>query len=217
MIRTIAALGPLLALAACGDGTYGYSGRDMSDYFPFDGERVWEFVSTNPDVPYKSVAVLDPAYRQTEDGKTWIFQVSHHKECVTAGADCVTDEPLFAYEMSSDDSDGVLIWSYAGPDGQLTTFDPPLMVADSMMVAGDEVVTETNGTAYTAKFVGMEHCPIRWTDGWEDCAKISISEANGAWPSGDLWAISGWNQVAWKAAGQDDQWQLSWADYSPLE
>ncbi|MBN2798433.1 MAG: hypothetical protein JXX28_04735 [Deltaproteobacteria bacterium] len=205
------------ALSGCGGDTYTYSGHAMDGYFPFDGERVWEFTSTNPDVPYKLVADLDTGFRLDEDGHTKIFTVEQTADCLSAGAACEQGALIRRYEMSADGTRGVLLWSYESPtDGQVT-FDPPVLLAGDHMVAGTEVVTESVGRTYTSRFVTIEDCPVLWTEEWDSCVRLEVSATGDVWPAGTWWAITGWNIVSWQLASEEDQWKLLWADFSPLD
>lgn len=215
----VALLGAASVLAAtligCDGNTTTYNGYQMASYFPFDGERTWEYISDDPDVPHKLISTLNVA--PEVDGSSDIYTVDITKECVAASEDCVDGEAVRSYKLSSDTYRGTLFWGYSTPEEGYVAFDPPLQLTPPFMKVGDVVETETGGTTWTSTFEAVEHCPVEWTDYWDECIRLVVSEPGSAYPSGTYWVVTSYNIVAWELAREEDQWRLLYADHSPLD
>lgn len=214
MSRSIASLVVLLCVSGCGGGTYQYAGYGMDDFFPFDGERTWEYINTDFTIPYKLVATLDSEARVKDSTK--IYSIDYEKECLDPKSkECANEGYLRTVEWSSDPTDGVLLHSIEDIGGR-TVFNTPISLAASRMTVGDTVVTETDGVTYTATFdVVSSVCPIQWVDEWTDCPKITLDDGGAGAPlAGEYYAIGGYNVVAMELTGDTGQWQLLYATYS---
>jgi len=197
----------------CGGSAYQYAGYSMDDFFPFDGERTWEYINTDITIPYKVIATLDSEHRT--EGSTKIYAVDYDKECLDpTSKDCVDEGYLRTVEWSSDPTDGVMLHSLTDILGK-TNFTPPITLAASRMAVGDTVVTNTDGVTFTATFdVIASECPIQWVDTWTDCPKITLDDGGaGAALAGEYYAIGGYNVVAMELTGDTGQWQLLYATY----
>jgi hypothetical protein len=207
-----ARLGVLVALAGCGPGgAYSYDGYVMEGYFPFDGERSWEFISTDTTVGRKIVSTLDST---PEDGASHtIYTITSTRECLDVDPDCKGTELLRDVRWSADQTDGVLIHSW-DEGGTNTTFDPPLQLALPRMAVGEVAETQTNGVTYTSTFQAITDCPVQWTDAWTECVQLVVDDGGaGTAPAGTWFAVSGYNVVAFQLTGDTGQWELLFATY----
>ncbi len=214
MNRTLVAGLCLLAIGACDkENPYTFSGTDMYELFPFDGDvRTWEYINVDESLSYRLVAktrIEDPV----EGGSYRIYNVDYTTDCVQTDPTCVEDELIRTVGISSDVVNGVLIHTVES-NGSVINYDPPLALADKEMKPGDTVVTETDGQTFTATFVGVEFCPVRLNVDWRDCAHITLEDGDAdpltnADIVGDYWAIAGQNIVAIQLSLDTDQWQLS--------
>lgn len=210
-----AVLLPALLLAGC-DSSVGYVGYRMDEYFPFDGERTWEFTSTDTTLPYKLVATLDPE-PETEGGVE-IFSIQYDRVCVSADETC-TDARVRTVRWSSDAIGGTRIWGYENDAGAVS-FDPPVQLTLPQMVPSETATTQLDGVTWTSTFVGVEACPVTWTSEWEDrCLHLHLDDGDGdatqgSWLAGDYWAIVQYNVVGMALTEDTGTWQLSYATYS---
>ena len=188
----------------------------MDDFFPFDGARTWEYVSTDVSVPYKLIATLDSAFEEV-DGKK-VYTVDYTYDCLDPkGKDCPDAGFVRAVRWSSSASGGVLLHSFEDISGR-TNYDPPIALTSSRMIVGDVVSTETDGVSYTSTFdVIVSECPIQWVDTWSDCPKLTLDDGGAGAPlAGVYYAIGGYNVVAMELTGDTGQWQLLYATYAEL-
>lgn len=209
--RLFAAAAALLA-GCSGGSTYSYSGYVMENYFPFDGERTWEFVSTDTELTHKIVAELDPQPTTTGDGIE-IYTIDYDLQCLEDGPLCDGGEPLRSVKWSADQTRGVLIHGVGNE-----SYEPPITLAAPKMAVGDTVETETGGTLFTASFDQITDCPVKWTDAWDECVWLHLDDGGaGVDVAGDYWAVTGYNVVAMQLTGDTGQWQLSYAVYDEVE
>lgn len=211
-------------LLAChgGGDQFTYSGYAMHDFFPFDGERTWEFTDADPTVDHTVQATLDSAY-QTVNGAS-VYTVNYAQCALPADSgttpDC-TPEPwrISAIGWSSDGGQGVLIHDYTDANG-VVALDPPLMVADKTGAPGDSWVTATDGQTFTSTFVALEACPVIMNVDWTTCAHLRVDDdADPTTPTsyplaGDLWAVAGFDVIGFQLSDDAGQWQLSNTTYS---
>ena len=215
-MRGLARMGVLLALAGCvGGGSYTYGGYVMEGYFPFDGERSWEFISTDTTVGRKIVATLDTT--PEDSASHTIYTITSTLECLDVDPECPGSELLRTVRWSSDQTDGVLIHSW-DEGGDKTTFDPPLQLALPRMAVGEVAETQTGGVSYTSTFDAITDCPVQWTDAWTECVKLTVDDGGaGTLPAGTWYAVSGYNVVSFQLTGDTGQWELLFATYLELE
>lgn len=205
---------PLIALLLAGcDSEVTYSGFDMTRYFPFDGERTWEFVSTDTSIPYKLVSTMDSNHSTGPDGE-FVYAVSTSAVCVDT--ESCTDAWVRSIAWSSDRTFGTRVHSLETPSGT-TTFDPPLQMTDPDALTGDSVSTDVGGTEWTVTFEGLDTCPVIWTDQWGDqCIHLVLDDGGaGSELAGDYWAITQYNVVAFALAGDTGTWELSYLTFEP--
>ncbi len=214
----------VLLAASCEPTQPVYQGFVMEDFFPFDGSRSWHYISDNVDLEYKIVATLDTAPEEAHDGSTDIYTVNMVTECIGLDPDCEDGQEVGSYRMSASQTYGTLYWGYSNPEEGVVTFDPPIQISGRTMKVGDVEYTTTmrNGTdglSFTSQMIAQEHCEVEWTDSWDGCLKIQISEENNAAPSGTYWAITNYNIVAWTPAPEEesDRWSLLLAEWESLE
>lgn len=204
----------LLVLAAC-DNPVSYSGYLMAPYFPFDGERTWEFASTDTSLEYRLIATLDSEFEQGMGGSVSVYTVSYERKCANDAGSC-TDGWVRDIRWSSNGGEGILIWGYEDGSGSVA-FDPPVMLADAEMLADQTVTTTTGGATWTSTFHGLDTCPVTWTSEWgARCTHFDLDDggANHA-IAGEYWAITQYNVVAFQLAGDSGVWQLDYATYNP--
>ena len=214
------------------ENPYGYGGTLMYEFFPFDGIRTWEFISTNEDLPHTMVATMreiDPDAKEPKDGITR-YTVDYSKHCRGASADCVEGELIRTITWSSDLEEGVRVHDYEDPISGPVEFQPPILIAPEKMERDDTAVTETGGFTWTTTLIATEMCPVHMNVDWPDCIHFSLDDGDGddttnAGLVGEYWAIVGYNVVAVQLLAEltvvDDvevgQWQLSGHDCEPLE
>jgi hypothetical protein len=209
--RTMAVGALALAAGCSGGSTYSYSGYVRESYFPFDGARSWEFVSSDATLSHKIVAELDPNSQVTGDGIE-IFSIDYWLECLEEGPLCDGEEPLRTVKWSADQTLGVAIHA-SGAD----SWDPPVVIASPKMAVGDTAVTESGGVTFTSTFDSITGCPVKWTDAWDECVRILVDDGGaGVDIAGEYFAVVGYNVVAMQLTGDTGQWQLSFAQYEEL-
>lgn len=189
---------------------------DLWDMFPFDGQRTWEYQSTNVDLPYKLIATsnLEP----DKKGNINIYTVQYWTECVGADPECVDGEVLYQIKWSSTVTDGTQIHAYDVGNGFIE-LDPPLLLApEEGMLRDDVVETETGGQLWTSTYKGIQSCPIAMTAEWDQCAVLEVvTEGDGAPIAGTYWVTRGNGTAALELAHEEGQWQLASIDCEPLE
>lgn len=206
MVRRLALGLPLFM--GCVDNV-GIQGLNMSDYFPFDGQRQWEYIQDDITLTYVLIATLSPD-EETVDGKR-VFTVDYEKRCLSNDPECPDGEWVRSLRLSSDSIDGTLFYSVDTPEGE-TTFDPPLKFTEGRMLIGDSVSTETAGSNWTATLENVEQCPVRWDVDWPDCVHIVLEGPSSSPLVGDWWAVTNFNIVSFDIGGEG-HWQLKDAEY----
>lgn len=202
----------LLLATGCGGGGFTYGGVEFGEYFPFDGERAWTFVNTDPAVTYKLQAVLD--LEATEPFETdSIYTVRYSVLCVTDDPTCVDGEELFSIRWRSTQSSGVFVHGTA-VGGVEQEFKPPLQLFPREGKVGDVFEGKGGGVTYATEFVATEVCPVKLNVDWDACIRFQITAegADGYPLTGDWWAINQYNVVALQLEGESGQWQLSDSD-----
>lgn len=208
----------VLLLAACA-GNITYSGFAMADFFPFDGERTWEFTNTDASVGYTVHATLDSASEMVDGIAVYTVR---YTQCDLAGdsGDC-TPVPwrLSEIRWSSGGGGGVLIHGYTDTSGPVT-LAPPLMLAESQGAPRDVWTTDTAGQTFTSTFSSLSDCPVQMDVEWTDCAHLDVDDdADPATatthPLAGQWvAVAGFNVIAMQLSGDPGQWQLSDATFN---
>jgi hypothetical protein len=224
----------VVLLAGCPpkQNPFGYGGTLMYEFFPFDGLRTWEFISTNEELAYSLVAIMqeaDPEAKEPKDGISR-YTVDYTKHCRGADATCFEGEVIRTITWSSDIQEGVRIHDYEDPSSGLIEFEPPILIAPEKMERDEEAVTDTGGFTWTSTLLGTESCPVKMNVDWTDCVHFSLDDGDGDDSTnpglvGEYWAIVGYNVVTVQLNSDmvivDDeevgQWQLSSHNCEPLE
>lgn len=219
----IVLLAPMF-LSGCKGPTTTYSGYDMSDRFPLDGDRVWEFA--NESKPYGLRVEMDHAFVEMDDSQVHTFEFF----------DRDAGDLLMSMKWSSDSIHGVRLWGYEvvaeeptggdsndtgtpqGASGPLESFefDPPITFADRKMVPGDTTETETGGMTFTSTFAYEEECPNHLVSGdlsWS-CLRMDLDDGDGDPTSGlriagTYWIASRYTWSWFQFSGDADKWILT--------
>ncbi len=202
-----------IGIACNGDDTVATTGQAFERYLPLDGYRYWEYESEDPFSNW--VARVDKTF---EPDTTSGYDVYTLTTTVTE-----TDEVLRHVDWSSDGDDGVLIHGYevlaAGDGSSLQNkgsaeFDPPVIFGTPNMGNGDLETTSAGGTTYTSTFVGTEACPNPYTETWESCRRIELTddenEGDMASPiAGTYWLVEGYGVAWYQTTGHSEPWKLN--------
>ncbi len=202
-----------LGVGCGGDDTVATTGQAFERYFPLDGYRSWEFVNEDPfmDWTTRIDKTFDP---DSTSGYDVYTLTTTHAE---------TGDLLRSVDWSSDGDDGVLVHGYdvvaAGDGSSLQNmgsadFDPPLVFGSANMANGDAETTSTGGTTFTATFDGTEACPSPYTEAWEACRVLVLSddEAEGDLASpiaGSYWLVENYGVAWFQTTGDPEPWKLS--------
>lgn len=201
----------LLSFVACSGAQPILGGTPVWDLFPFDGERTWEYTSTDLELPYKLVAesILEPEKKGTMN----VYTVNYWTECVGNSDTCVDGDIIRSVKWSSDVIDGVFLHAYDVGDG-FVVFDPPVQLALKEMLRDDSVDTQTDGTLWTSTFNGITDCPEALTTDWPECGELelTVDSGDGIPLAGKYWATKGNGLAGMELAGENGQWQLSSID-----
>lgn len=197
-----------VGLGGCGGYNQEFGGSPVWQMFPFDGERTWDYISTDTALPYKTIvtSVDEPEVV----GGTNVYALTYVTECFGASETCVDGTVIRRMQWSSTVSDGVFIYSYDSGDGYVE-LDPPLHFAEDSAKKGDAIVTETAGATWTSTMQGIEACPIRLTADWPECGlfEVTVDVGEGYPLVGKYWATKGNGIAAFELATEAGQWQLS--------
>lgn len=219
-------------LAGCNGPTTTYSGYDMADRFPLDGDRVWEFA--NETKPYGLRVEMDAASVEMDGSDVHTFEFF----------DRDAGDLLMTMKWSSDTVKGVRLWGYevlaeeptggdsndtgapTGASGPLEAmdFDPPVQFADRKMIPGETTETETGGIQFTATFLYEEECPNHLVSGdlsWT-CLRIDLDDgdgdpASGLRIAGSYWIASRYTLSWFQLTGDADKWVLTDFEWTPEE
>lgn len=189
----------MLWLIACATEGPTYSGYDLVDHFPLDGERRWDYASNDTSVTHRLDVVLSDAVVERDGVR--IHELSHLSS--------ESGDQLLAVQWSSDTASGVLVHGYDDEQGPVS-FDDPVVFAEPRMVPGDSV----SSGDFTSTFVGVEACPNHWTgEDWDSCLHMSL---DGDAPfAGDYWLVPRYG-TAWLELRDDtDTWVLVEAEWAP--
>lgn len=202
-----------LALTACTDGGTTYNGHSTYEYFPFEGERTWTYVAdtdaVSPNVDYN--LFVDKAGSRM-DGTTEIVLLEYRKNDESG-------DLLYSIEWSSDNANGVRVWSYEVQGGDSVTFDDPILFSSYQMVVGDEVTSSSNGIEITSTLAGLEDCPNYWTDNVWTCLHFTVEGAEVPF-AGDWWGAGSWGASRFQNPYVDQEWVLAsgyWSGSSEAE
>ena len=198
----------LFVLGGCSGDAPTYDGISMIDFFPFDGARDAEYVNDDTTVGWKMLAHMVPEPEVIDNREIATFE--YRKDDGTL---------LYAVKWSVRSHQPIQIEAWADGTGEFVTFDPPIAVADSAMLTGESVTTETGGMTFTGTYVGPEDCTVIWGGlDWEDCAHIRLDDGDGddmAGPkfAGDYWFVTRYGQAWARTTGYTQPWKLSDYDW----
>lgn len=216
----IVALVALLAGCTSGrDSNYVYEGYPMDDFFSFDGNRSWTYTNDDTTIPFHLEATLVAGGTEVDLNGSAVnqYRVDYTTTCFTGTDDgTCTDGPWrIRYALwSSDQTFGTLLWGYEDDTG-VVTFDPPVEITSENMKVGDVSTTETGGATWTSEFVSIGDCPVKWTEDWDDCVNLRISDGGAGFAyTGDIWVITSYNIVALQLKDDAQKWQLLSATYT---
>lgn len=202
-----------LGLACGGDDTVAVTGQAFERYFPLNGYRYWEYQNEDPFADWN--ARIEKSF-DPDSASGWdVYTLT------TLDAD--TAEVLRHVRWSSDGDDGVLIHGYdvlaAGDGSSLQNkgsadFDPPLLFGAPNMGNGESETTSTGGTTFVSTFAATEACPTPYTEAWEACRRIELSDqendGDAASPiAGTYWLVEGYGVAWYQTTGQTEPWKLS--------
>lgn len=193
-----------------------YSGWSMPDFFSFDGDRVWEYISTDATLPYILVGTLDTEYELLEDQVTRVFTINYTTDCVGADVACEEGELLYSVRWSSNSTWGTYIHGYSMAGGEPVVLDPALQITPPTMIKGESVTTDIEGTLWTSTLGEIEPCPVQWNVEWNECMRFDLEvgeqgdDAEGSYfpIAGTYWVITGYNLVAFELDGDSGRWEL---------
>jgi hypothetical protein len=213
----------ILGLAGCPNklnDNISFGGFTMTDFFPFDGERTWEFVSEDIELDYILVADLLEENEVLEDGFTRVYTIEYSKDCISTDNGCVEGEYLRNMRWASNDTYGTFLYGYELAGEDAVAFDPPLQITTPSMKREDSVTTDTGGNTWTSTFVQLEACPVQWAVDWDECARFELDDGDGDLStgspvSGTFWVITGYNMVAMDWPGEAGRWELLKHIFSP--
>lgn len=206
----------VLSLMGCADGGNGVtvSGKNMPEYFPFDGsERSWTFES-DAEAAHRMVGVMDPETTPDPDGNGEIVTVDYDLVCIDENDPSCVGGDVRVLEISSNAGNGVRIHAVTPADGTRIEFDPPALIGDRNATFEESWVTETSVGTFTSTFMGSEPCSIRWVEDWNDCVVLEIDDSGVAGLTGTIWAVASWNMVAFRLVDDLDRWELSTASWT---
>ena len=219
-------LGSVL-LTACDGGGYTYAGLVMNDFFPFDGVRTWEFISSDTTVPYLMNAELGQTPELVEEGVTKVYTLSYSTSCPAGVADCTEDMEGWVRDIKlSEGGRGARIHGFDSPETGPVVFEPPITLAARTMEVTDTVTTTTGGETFTTRFDNYgDFCDVPYTSEWNQCIVLTL--CNGVFEtnpdngveecvddgdphplSGVYTAVAGYNIIAFELAGDPGRWQL---------
>jgi hypothetical protein len=195
-----------LATACSGDAQIVVGGTPTELMFPFDGQRSWEYRSTDDNVPYQLVGtMLDES--ESIDGQN-VYTINYTKDCFR-DENCEDEELVFALRMSNYSPNGVFINGYDPGTGNVN-LDPPLLVAEREVRRAEPVETVTAGITFSSEFIGPTSCDdhIVITTSWT-CNEFLITGDAPLFPiTGTFHAVNSQGLVAFQFTDEVAEWQL---------
>ena len=225
----------IVPLAACAGSSHTYNGQSISQYFPLDGERWWEYrqcaefdsggpVDSATYSFYDPTGCSDPAEGVLRTEKFPETQMSGGTEIVQLDTFRISTDgsstPAYSVKWSSDTSKGIRVYSWTDSStGTVTAYDPPIKIAAHQMNVGDITETTTGGANFTTVFEGVKaDCPNNWSGVWEECVHLVVSSDGPDAPFlGDYYIGASYGLAAFLPAGDSDVWVLDDADWQPSD
>jgi hypothetical protein len=216
-------LGSLIGLGGCGGGLtdpIGFGGFTMTEFFTYDGERVWEFINEDIYLDYILIAELSQESELLDDNFTRVYTIDYFKDCINTENGCVEDEFIRSMRWASNDTYGTFIHGYQLAGEDAVNFDPPIKITKTKMKREDSVQTESNGLTWTSTLIQLEGCPVQWAVDWDECARFELDDgdddlATGSPVSGTFWAVTGYNVVAMEWPDEPGRWELLKHTFEP--
>lgn len=215
MIKSVISVAALsLLLPSCGGSSYTYQGYRMSEQFPLDGDREWQYLNDSEGVehPMRVEKIATPTMKNGAE----VYTLEYYNE--------ETGDIVRAVDWSSDSVNGVQIHGYVDytTDAEEVSFEPPIVFADDKMVAGAFVVTETGGYTFTSTLVMSEACPNHYVPDWEDCLKMVLDDGDGddstgALVAGEYWLVPSYGTAWFRMTPDTDNWRLWKHDWEPTD
>lgn len=201
-----------LSLVGCSGSAPLLGGTPIWELFPFDGERTWEYTSTDTSLPYLIVAQsnLEPERK----GDVNIYTVNYSTDCFGNSDTCVDGEIVRSIKWSSSVLDGVFFHAYDVGNG-FVDLSPPVQLGAKEMLKDESVETTSDNTVWTSTFLGIEACPEALTADWPECGSLEIvaeGNSDGSPLAGQYWATKGNGVAGFHLADEGGTWQLSSID-----
>jgi hypothetical protein len=202
-------------LACTGPSTIPEGAPPVWDFFPFDGEREWAYISTDSTLPYALLATMD-GLPERINGKN-VYTVVYEVDCRTNSPDCDDGQRLFVLRWSSDASDGVYVHQYGVGEDPFIAFDPPIHLATDNMDPDDSLTTASNGASWTSTMGQFTGCPVRLSQDIPNCGTWTVGpDAGDGFPlAGQWWAVKSIGVTTIQLTGESGVWELSEWDCSP--
>lgn len=202
-----------LAFAGCA-GSPPTGDTIVWESFPYDGQRTWEYVSTDEAIPYRLVVeIFGPGEPGLLD--TTVYTLHYKQDCFGNDPSCVTGEILRIVKWSSDPRRGVLVHGF-GDLLAMTDFDPPITISADDASRGDFWETTTGGATWTSTFTGISPCAISMDQEWPSCFTFEVeTDAGEGYPLAGTWQSAQSHGVAsLEVATETGRWQLNdfWCD-----
>ena len=192
-------------LPSCGGASYTYTGYRMSQQFPLDGEREWQYLNDDEEVqnPMRVEKLSAPVMKES----TAVYTFEYYNE--------ETGDIVRSVDWSSDSMNGVLIHGYVDYEagGEEVLFEPPVVFASSEMRPGESVVTETGGYTFTSTLMFSGPCPNHYVQDWEDCLNLVLDDGDGddstgALVAGEYWLVPRYGTAWFRMTPDTDNWRL---------
>ena len=186
----------------------------MWESVPFDGQRTWEYVSSDEALPYKLVVeIFGPGEPGLLDAI--VYTLHYKQDCFLPDPACVDGEILRIIKWSSDPVRGVMVHGF-GDLGAMQDFDPPIKISADDANRGDSWETVTGGATWTSTYVGIENCDVAMVQTWPECFRFEVeTDAGEGYPLAGTWWSAQANGVArMEIATETGQWKLNdlWCD-----
>jgi hypothetical protein len=200
-------------LSSCGPtDSPDYCGVESSQFFPFDGNRTWEFINADPSVTYKLVVTQGSDPTPSDVGN--VYALEHRVGCVSEDPDCLDGELVRTVHWSSTGTQGVFVHGVT-VGGAEATIEPPVTLADECMLVDEEAwTTSASDGTWISDLVRKEACPVALTTDWDSCVVFDVDDAGSSsihdHVAGTYWANFGYNLVAFDLVDDGvDRWELS--------
>jgi hypothetical protein len=192
----------------------------MTDFFPLDGTRSWEFANMNSQVNVVLDGQLnpnlesDPAIREDD---VVVHRLRYTARCQEGQPECGEEGWKYDILMSADTTWGVQLWGYDTPETGAVAFEDAIRLAEVRMAFDDfRESPGIDGHDFVSTFETVsEDCDELLSVKWE-CARLRLdSTPPGHWLAGTWWAVAGYNVVAWQRTNDLGKWRttdVSWEE-----